>query len=369
LVHPNQRLNLLRQYGNRASPCELKLEAEGCDYFGGANGGNGQVNFYRNGNIAIETAGDTGGGYDVGWINPGEWLEWEEVPIQGSTVHLQVRVASPNDNSSLHFVIDGTSYPSLTVPNTGNWQVYTTIESGTAYAFANGSTHTVRLVCETGGFNINYWQYYNDIPIGDTVTLQSAANNLLVSAPNSTSPLIANQTAPGLSEQFQVVDQSSSFWYGCVALRSLGNNLFVTADPAGTSPLLADGTNAGPAQTFQWSDNADGTISLRALANNMDVCAENAGGLPLINNRINTGPWETFSLATVLAKITANLSGSNLAISWPANYQGWILQTNLVGLGASGAWGNVPGSQTNTQVNFPINNPGMPMEFFRLRHP
>jgi len=86
--YPNQRLNLLRQYGNRANPCELKFEAEACDHFGGANGGNGQVNFYRNGNIAIETTGDTGGGYNVGWINPGEWLEWEQVPIQGSKVHL-----------------------------------------------------------------------------------------------------------------------------------------------------------------------------------------------------------------------------------------------------------------------------------------
>lgn len=367
--YPNQRLNVLRQYGNRANPCELKFEAEACDYFGGANGGNGQVNFYRNGNIAIETTGDTGGGYNVGWINPGEWLEWEQVPIQGSKVHMQVRVASPNDNSSIHFVIDGTNYPSLTVPNTGNWQVYTNIESGTTYAFAKGSAHTVRLVCETGGLNVNYWQYYDDIPIGDTVTLWSAANNLFVSAANAISPLIASQTAAGLAEEFQLVDRSSAYWHGCVALKSVGNDLFVSADPAGASPLVANGTNAGPAQTFQWSDNADGTISLRALVNNMEVCAENAGALPLINNRVNTGLWETFGFAVVPAKVTASLSGSNLTVSWPANYQGWILQTNLVDFGASGAWGNVPGSQTNIQVNFPINNSAMPIEFFRLRHP
>ena len=280
-----------------------------------------------------------------------------------------MRVASPNNGSSIHFVVDGTSYPSLLVPNTGNWQVYTNIESGTAYAFAKGSTHTVRLVCDTGGFNINYWQYHNDIPMGETVTLRSAANNLFVSAPNSSSPLIANQTAAGLSEQFQLVDESSSYWYGCVALKSLGNGLFVSADPTGASPLAANGSNAGASQTFQWSDNGDGTISLRAVVNNMDVTAENAGALPLINNRINTGPWETFSVATVPAKITTSLSSSNLTLSWRTNYLGWILQTNRVGLGAGGAWGNVPGSQTNTQASFPINNPAAPMVFFRLRHP
>ena len=346
--YPNQRLNLLRQYGNHPNPCELRFEAEACDYFGGAYGGNGQVNFYRNGNIAIQTTGDTGGGYNVGWINAGEWLEWEEVPIQGSNVHLQVRVASPNNNSSLHFVIDGATYPSLTVPNTGDWQVYTNIESGTAYSFSNGSTHTVRLVCETGGFNINYWQYHDDIPVGTIVILQSVANNLLVSAPSSTSPLIASQTTPGPTEEFQLVDQASSYWYGCVALQTLASNLFVTADPAGTAPLLANAATAGPSQTFQWTDNGDGTISLRALVNEMDVCAESAGAAPLINNRINAGPWETFALVPVPVMVTPSLNGTDLTLSWPVNYLGWILQTNSLGLAASAAWEISPAPKPRT---------------------
>jgi hypothetical protein len=367
--YPNQRLNLLRQYGNHPNPCELKLEAEACDYFGGANGGNGLVNFYRNGNIAIQTTGDTGGGYNVGWINAGEWLEWEQVPMQGSNVHLQVRVASPNNNCSLHFVVDGATYPSLVVPNTGDWQVYTNIESGMSYSFPKDSTHTVRLVCDTGDFNINYWQYHDDVPIGSTIILRSLANNLLVSAPSSTSPLIASQTTPGPAVEFQLVDQASAYWYGCVALKSMANNLFVTADPAGAAPLLANATNAGISQTFQWTDNADGTISLRALVNNMDVCAESAGAAPLINNRINTGPWETFALVPVPVKVTASLSGSDLTLSWPLNYLGWILQTNSLGLAAGNAWGDLPGSRASNQWTLPTTNSALPVQFFRLRHP
>ena len=367
--YPNQRLNLLRQYGNRPNPCELRFEAEACDYFGGADGGNGLVNFYRNGSIAIQTTGDAGGGYNVGWINPGEWLEWEQVPMQGSNVHLQIRVASPNNNSSLHFVVDSVTYPSLTVPNTGDWQVYTNIESGTAYSFPKASTHTVRLVCDTGGFNINYWQCHDDIPLGSIVILRSIANNLLVSAPSFTSPLIASQTAAGLTEEFQLVGQASSYWYGCIALKSAASGLFVTADPTGAAPLLANATSAGPSQTFQWTDNGDGTISLRALVNNMDVCAESAGAAPLINNRINTGPWETFALVLVPVKVAASLSGPDLALSWPVNYLGWILQTNSLGLAASNAWGDLPCSQTSNQWTVRITNPLLPTQFFRLRHP
>lgn len=367
--YPNQRLNLLRQYGNHPNPCERRFEAEACDYFGGANGGNGRVNFYRNGNIAIEVTGDVGGGYNVGWINPGEWLEWEQVPIQGTNVHLRVRVASPNNGSLLHFVIDGVVYPSLPIPNTGDWQVYTNIESGTAYAFPKGSTHTVRLVCDTGGFNINYWDYHDDIPVGKLVILRSSSNNLLVSAPSATSPLVANKTVVGLTEEFQLVDQASSYWYGCVALKSLANDRFVTADPAGVAPLLANATTAGLAQTFQWTDNGDGTISLRALVNNMDVCAENAGAQPLINNRINTGPWETFALVPVPVKITASLSGPTLTLSWPVNYLGWVLQTNSLGLGATAAWGDVAGSASSNEWTVATTNPARPLEFFRLRRP
>ena len=366
--YPNQRLNILRQYGNHANPCELKFEAEACDYFGGANGGNGQVNYYRNGNLALEAAGDAGGGYDVGWIYAGEWLEWEQVAIQGTNVHLRVRVASPNNNSSLHFVIDGVTYPSLTVPNTGDWQIYTTIESGATYVFPKNTSHTVRLVCETGGFNINYWQYHNDLPIGTTIILQSIANNLLVSALNSTSPLIANKSTPGLTEQFQMVDQSSAYWYGCVALRSLANNLFVTASATGSESLFANSASAGLLQTFQWTDNADGTVSLRAIVNNMDVTAESAGASPLINNRINTGPWETFKLVSVPVKLDTILIGPNLTISWPTNYIGWVLQTNSVAVDAGSQWGDVVGSQSSNQWTIPLTNAAFPVGFFRLHH-
>jgi Domain of unknown function (DUF5010)/DUF5010 C-terminal domain len=162
--YPNQRINILRHWSRFPFPAELKVEAENCDSFGGANGGNGKINYYRNGNIAIEPTSDTGGGWDVGWINAGEWFQWQEIPMQGSKIHLQVRIASANDNCQLHFVIDGKNYPKMKMPNTGGNQIWTTVDSGKTFHFAKNSTHTVKLVCDTGGFSINYWQYHDDIP-------------------------------------------------------------------------------------------------------------------------------------------------------------------------------------------------------------
>jgi xylan 1,4-beta-xylosidase len=67
--------------------------------------------------------------------------------------------------------------------------------------------------------------------------------------------------------------------------------------------------------------------------------------------------------------ISVSLSASIVAISWPANYTGWLLQTNSAGLGRPDAWGDVPGSLTNSQVSFPNSGRSLPFQFFRLRHP
>jgi hypothetical protein len=64
-----------------------------------------------------------------------------------------------------------------------------------------------------------------------------------------------------------------------------------------------------------------------------------------------------------------SVSGNTLSLSWPANYLGWILQTNAVNVGASNDWYDVAGSATNTQLTFPMNNPAVTKEFFRLRYP
>lgn len=66
------------------------------------------------------------------------------------------------------------------------------------------------------------------------------------------------------------------------------------------------------------------------------------------------------------ANISASISGSQIKISWPPSYVGWILQTNTAGLGNSAAWGDVPGSLTDSQMTLPVSGP---TEYFRLRHP
>jgi hypothetical protein len=158
--YPNQRLNILRKHSHNPFPATLKQEAEGCDYFGGAAGGNGKINFYRNGNIAIAATDDANGGaFHVGWIAANEWLEWESLAFNGSS-SIQIRIANPNANMRAHLEIDGVAQATKTLPNTGSWSTWTTFDMGSVGSFTN-SYHKVRIVFETGNVNFNWLQVTN----------------------------------------------------------------------------------------------------------------------------------------------------------------------------------------------------------------
>ena len=128
---------------------------------------------------------------------------------------------------------------------------------------------------------------------GPAVSLQAMADNQFVTADHGgTTALIANRTAIGPWEQFDLINRGGAN----VALRSHANGLYVCADLRGSAPLIANRTAIGPWETFTLLRNPDGTISFRALANGLYVTAEAGGALALIANRPAIGPWEKFDL-------------------------------------------------------------------------
>ncbi|HEX4721884.1 MAG TPA: SGNH/GDSL hydrolase family protein [Pseudonocardiaceae bacterium] len=125
------------------------------------------------------------------------------------------------------------------------------------------------------------------------ISLRAHADNMIVTAENAgAAALIANRTAIGPWEQFDLVDEGS----GNVALFAHADNQYVTAENAGASPLIANRTAVGLWETFALIHNPDGSVSLQAKANNHYVTAENAGASSLIANRTAIGQWEEFDL-------------------------------------------------------------------------
>jgi alpha-D-xyloside xylohydrolase len=126
-----------------------------------------------------------------------------------------------------------------------------------------------------------------------TVSLRAHANGQYVCADNAgAQPLIANRTAVGAWEQFDLIDMGS----GTIALLAHADGKYVSAENAGAAALLADRTAIGLWETFNLIHNPDGSVSLQAIVNNNYVTAENAGASALIANRTAIGPWEEFDL-------------------------------------------------------------------------
>ncbi len=106
---------------------------------------------YRNTDVDIELSSE--GGYDVGWIAAGEWLNYTVNVTSGGNRTVQLRVASPS-GASFHVGFNGPSagqWKTVTVPATGGWQSWTTVSVPVTLG---AGTQQMTLYFDTGGMNI-----------------------------------------------------------------------------------------------------------------------------------------------------------------------------------------------------------------------
>jgi autotransporter-associated beta strand protein len=76
------------------------------------------------------------------------------------------------------------------------------------------------------------------------------------------------------------------------------------------------------------------------------------------------------SLNTNPTNLTSTIVGNQLNLSWPSDHLGWRLQaqTNSLGVGLSGNWVDVPGSDTVTNMSFTIDRANGTV-FYRMIYP
>ncbi|HET6975279.1 MAG TPA: carbohydrate-binding protein [Pyrinomonadaceae bacterium] len=83
---------------------------------------------YRPGeDVDIPGSSDVGGGYVIGNVHGGEWLEYT-VNVTSSPCDIQVRVASGGPGGRFHIAFDGVDKTGpIQVPNTGSWGTWVTL--------------------------------------------------------------------------------------------------------------------------------------------------------------------------------------------------------------------------------------------------
>ena len=114
---------------------------------------------YRNDGVDIEPTNDPFTlGYNVGWIENGEWLKFTVNVLQSGTFDIALRVSAANSGGQIALQWDGQNLGNIVdVPNTGGWQNWQTLML-TDVQLTSG-THELRIIFINGGFNFNYAEF------------------------------------------------------------------------------------------------------------------------------------------------------------------------------------------------------------------
>lgn len=146
-------------YGGSATILPGTVEAEDFD-LGGAGQAFWDADASNNGNqyrtdqgVDIEACSE--GGFNVGWIREGEWLEYT-VTGQVGEYNVVARVASESAGGTFRIEVDGVDATGpITVPVTGGWQTWTDVSA--TLELPSAGTHVLRFVNTTplGEYNFN----------------------------------------------------------------------------------------------------------------------------------------------------------------------------------------------------------------------
>ncbi|MDB5054635.1 MAG: spore protein [Bacilli bacterium] len=111
--------------------------------------------------VVNETTIDTGGGVDVGYIDPGDWMDYKVNAQTAGSYTVGFRVASPVTGGQFQLKnSSGTVLGSLTIPNTGGYQIWQTANLNVTLPAGN---QTLRVYLVTGEPNLN-WLNFIKIP-------------------------------------------------------------------------------------------------------------------------------------------------------------------------------------------------------------
>jgi endoglucanase len=167
---------------------------------------------YRNDGVDIEECSDSdglGNGYNVGWTEDGEWLQYTLHADSVAAYGLKIRYASNSGNSKLKFKIDGGDLTkTINLPSTGGWQNWDT------YMVENvifpGGRHKIKMMVEAGGVNLNYFALINPAPANDVSFSYLGAD---VSYPGNSIRVYLNKNVDAqtiIKNEFQVVSNNEN---------------------------------------------------------------------------------------------------------------------------------------------------------------
>jgi hypothetical protein len=132
---------------------DYRAGGEGVGYHDLSAGNSGGA--YRADGVDIQATTDAGGGHNVGWIQAGEWLEYDVAVAKSGTYRLTLRMASAVAGTKAATVsVDGARVATFNLSDASGWQSWKSVTVSRVKLSAGN--HTVRIAMATAGFNVNW---------------------------------------------------------------------------------------------------------------------------------------------------------------------------------------------------------------------
>ena len=154
---------------------------------------------------AVDIESCTEGGYNVGWIQPGEWLQFS-VHVNATGIYsFYSRISTPNSGNSLQLEVDGVPAGDVVpAPNTGGWQNWQTVYIPVSLTEGD---HLFRVVFKGNGvnnnlFNINW--FYFDAKAYQLPTVNAGPGQTVLT--NEEATLSGSGSGTGITYQWEQTD-------------------------------------------------------------------------------------------------------------------------------------------------------------------
>jgi hypothetical protein len=106
--------------------------------------------------VQKENTSDAGGGQNVGYIDTGDWMDFNINPASTGSHTVSFRVATQNTGGQILVKkMDGTTIGTVAVPVTGGWQTWQTV---TTTINLTAGSQAIRIYSGNGNWNINWFE-------------------------------------------------------------------------------------------------------------------------------------------------------------------------------------------------------------------
>lgn len=116
--------------------------------------------YFKQEGIELENTNDAGGGQNIGFLDPADFLDYYIDVDRTGTYMVDYRTASESASTLKMQLVDAagtvTDLHTISIPATGGWQTWQTIS---ALATLPAGTHTMRLLVVQGPVNVNYFDF------------------------------------------------------------------------------------------------------------------------------------------------------------------------------------------------------------------